>query len=377
MAVEFRFASCGEYPAIGGFLNDYWSAGHVYCRDRALFDWTFRRPGYWPAEQYSFALAEDAGELVGILGGIPFSFNCFGRPSSGVWIANYVIRPDHRKGPTALQLLGQFRQPRFAACVAFGITQASAVIYRVMRGQVLPAIPRSFVVLPGAMERMMNLLSISRPEWPVERARELAWAFLREEIPECQIAHAATIPDDWDRVDWPAIAACSVGAARDRDYLEWRYLRHPTFDYRVIAVPEGARTGLAIWRLETIRRDTAAGRVDVDRVGRLLEFLPASRENARALATVFLQKLRAAGAFGADFYGYHGQSRAWLEESGFTSVAAHPDGDSIPSRYQPLDGKGGAILSAMFLDEKLPACDTAPDCPWHWTKSDSDQDRPN
>ena len=41
------------------------------------------------------------------------------------------------------------------------------------------------------------------------------------------------------------------------------------------------------------------------------------------------------------------------------------------------DGKGGGILSAMFMQTEVPACADAGDCPWYWTKSDSDQDRPN
>jgi N-acetylglutamate synthase-like GNAT family acetyltransferase len=377
MPVQYRYASSDEYPAISRFLNDYWAENHIYCRNRALFEWTFHRKGFWPEDQYSFAMAEDGGELVGILGGIPFAFNRFGRRSDGIWIANYVIRPDYRKGTTALQLLGQFRQPRFSACVAYGITQASAVIYKVLRGEVLPPIPRSFLVLPGGTDRMLNLLSAAHPDWSVERARALAQPFVLPGVPDRSIECCEALPEDWDRTDWPRIAAATIGAARDRDYLSWRYLAHPVFENRILAVPEGGRTGLAVWRLETIRRETPEGRVDVDKIGRLVDFLPASRENARALATVFLQKVCTAGAFAADFHGYHGETRAWLEAAGFRPVSSHPDGESIPARFQPLDGKGGRILSAMFLDEKLPPCGDAADCSWYWTKSDSDQDRPN
>lgn len=377
MSVDFRYANRNEYPAISRFLDEHWAKDHVYCRNQALFDWTFHREGYWPDGQYSFAMAEDKGELVGILGGIPFAFNCFGRRLKGVWIANYAVRPDYRKGATALQLLAQFRRPEFYACVAFGITRASAVIYRVLRGEVLPLIPRSVVVLPGNTSRMVNLLTVAHPDWPADRARALAKPFELGALPEGATACSDKVPAGWDRADWPRIAASTIGAARDRDYLDWRYARHPVFNYRVIAVPEGDRTGLAVWRLETIRRQTPEGRVDIDKFGRLIEFLPASRANARKLGAAFLEHLCGAGAFGADFYGYHGETRTWLEEVGFRPTADHPDGDAIPSRFQPLDGKGGGILSAMFLAEPLPGCNDAIDCPWYWTKSDSDQDRPN
>ena len=132
-----------------------------------------------------------------------------------------------------------------------------------------------------------------------------------------------------------------------------------------------------MWRLETIRQRTDNGLEDVDRIGRLVEFLPASEQNARDLLTAFSQELLAAGAFGADYYGFHGPSRAWLVDLGFTAVSGLTDAVGIPTRFQPLDGKTGDILSAMFVPATLPACSAAADCSWYWTKSDSDQDRPN
>ena len=79
----------------------------------------------------------------------------------------------------------------------------------------------------------------------------------------------------------------------------------------------------------------------------------------------------------ADFYGYHGKTREWLQEMGFCTSDSHADGSSFPSRFQPLDGKGGGILSAIFLQDSAFPCSTDSQCPWYWTKSDSDQDRPN
>src|SRR6202011_838696 len=134
MPVQYRFATIDEYPRISQFLDKHWAADHIYVRSRRLFDWTFRRNDLWTDDTYSFAVAEDQGELVGILGGIPFVFNHFGEQSSGVWIVNYVIREDHRRGPAALQLLSVFRKPPFRATIAFGINPATATIYRVLRG---------------------------------------------------------------------------------------------------------------------------------------------------------------------------------------------------------------------------------------------------
>ncbi len=377
MALDFRFARPDEYPAISQFLHEYWAQNHVYCRERELFDWTFRRPDQWTGDGYSFSVAEDNGELAGILGGIPFTFNKFGRTSRGMWIVNYVIRPDHRKGSAALQLLSQFRKPEFNPVIAFGINPATTAIYRVLRGQVLDEIPRHFMVLPGAEHRMANLLQAAYPDWTAPRAREMADAFVLRQASAVECESSPLIPRSWDANEWPAIAGRTIGAVRDAAYLNWRYRKHPIFEYRFIAVRDGSLTGLAVWRLETIRRQTPEGRLDLDKIGRLVEFLPASTSNGEALMSAFARELRDAGAFGADFYGYHGQTRCMLRQFGFRETSHHPDGRAIPSRFQPLDGKGGGILSAMFMQSEVPACADAGDCPWYWTKSDSDQDRPN
>jgi Acetyltransferase (GNAT) family len=370
--MDFRYARLDEYPRISRFLHEYWAQNHVYCRMPDLFDWTFRRADRWDAAHYSFALAEDGGELAGILGGIPFQFNHFGRSSNGVWIVNYVIRPDHRKGSAALQLLSQFRRGAFDPVIAFGINPATSAIYRV-----LSEIPRHFLVLPEARERMASLLEMTWPAWGAERAAEVADAFLLHRSPSKLAEAGLEIPAQWDECEWPAIAQRTIGAARDSAYLTWRYRRHPVFDYRFLTVREGPRSGLAVWRLETIRKQTPQGRVDLDRIGRLVEFLPASASNAEALFSAFIRALRQENALGADFYSYHGQTRCWLKQLDFRETAHHPDGRAMPSRFQPLDEKGGGILSAMFLQSDLPVCGDAGDCPWYWTKSDSDQDRPN
>ena len=377
MPVEFRYATLDEYPRISAFLDQHWARSHVYTRMRSLFDWTFHRGSHWDEHSYSFSLAEDGGELVGILGGIPFTLNAFGRASKAIWIVNYVVRADYRRGVTALKLLSSFRRPEFSAVVAFGINPATASIYQVLRGQVLPQIPRHFMVFPSKRERMKRLLQITYPDWPEDRTAALAAAFEISKMPASRGTSGHSIPLHWDERDWTEFASRTIGAVRDTDYLIWRYREHPVFEYRFITVPDGFRTGLAVWRLETIHRQTAEGLAEVDRIARLVEFMPASPANAEDLHAAFLGEAEAAGAMCADYYGYHGEFRRWLHELGFRGAEFHPDGPALPSRFQPLDPKGGGIASAMFLENGVPPAATDVECCWYWTKSDSDQDRPN
>lgn len=377
MSLEVRYAQLDDYPRLSAFLDTYWAKDHVYVRQRSLFDWTFGRRELWPHDGYSFALAEDCGEVVGILGGVPFVMNCFGRTAPGVWLLNYLVRPDYRRGVLALRLLNMFRQPLFTVTIAFGVSMAAVPLYTALRAHVLETIPRHVAIFPDAVERATHLLRLAYPDWPVARAHTLAKALRYHENLEAAGPHETAIPANWDTQDWPRWAACTVGAARDTAYLRWRYQNHPDFTYRILTVREGKRTGLAVWRLETICRATSQGREPVDRIGRLVEFLPASRTNAEALLACFWQALREVDAIGADYYGYHGGISVWLHETGFHAVQYCTDGLAMPARFQPLDGKGGRIVSAVFVPDDVPACAAEVQCPWYWTKSDADQDRPN
>lgn len=377
MSIEFRYASFGEYPRIRRFLDEYWAKDHVYVRLPQLFDWTFGRSGVWDQEGYSFALAEDKGEIVGILGGIPFIFNCLGKSSRGAWLANYMMRPDYRRGSLGVRLLSMFRRPPYETVVAFGVNTSVIPLYRLLRWRILEEIPRHFLVLPEATERMAHLVRLAQPDWPGDRAAALAQFFTMSEAHTTTVAHAKILPLSWDLYDWPQLASITIGGVRDLDYLTWRYVRHPVFRYRFLSVPEGPRNGLLIWRLETIRCVTANGDDKVDHLGRLVEFLPSSSMNARHLLTLFVRELSDAQALGADYYGFHGESRAWLEEFGFRAINQYQDGQAIPSRLQPLDRRGGTIRSALAIRDEVPICTTDAGCPWYWTKSDADQDRPN
>jgi hypothetical protein len=378
MTIEFRYAEFGEYHRISQFLANYWAKNHVYVQEAELFAWTFGRSRLWDHAGYSFALAEDRGEVVGIFGGIPFVFNSLGHVSRAIWTANFMVRPDYRRGPVALRLLNMLRRPPYDTVIVFGMNSSIVPLYRALHAQILSEMPRHVAVLRGAEKRMLDLLRIAYPEWPVHRAEALAHAFrLPDQAGDISVRSVDSLPPSWDRCDWSRIASQTVGAMRDLDYLRWRYQEHPCFDYRFIIIPEGDRTGLAVWRLEEIRRATSRGPEAVDRFARLVEFLPASRTNAKDLLSRFWGEIYAADALGADYYGYHGKTGDWLKAFGFHGVESHPDGHAIPSRMQPLERNDGSLRSAVFVRDEVPKCSIDSHCIWYWTKSDADQDRPN
>jgi hypothetical protein len=157
-------------------------------------------------------------------------------------------------------------------------------------------------------------------------------------------------------------------------------VQHPTFKYRFIqvAADDSSAIGLLVWRLQTIRQKVGDSLHDVARIGRIVEFLPTARDNAIDLISHLWTDLEANGALGCDCYLYHGPFGQWLADAGLHRLDDHPDGNAVPSRFSPLDAAGGQIRSAVSLRTgPWPAYPFSADCSWYWTKSDSDQDRPN
>jgi GNAT superfamily N-acetyltransferase len=376
MAIERRYAEFADYSRISRFLDRFWAKDYIYVRKPELFDWTFSRADLWDHEGYSFALMEDKGELVGVLGAIPFVFNRLGQTSRAVWFANYMLCPEYRRGPLAMRLLSSFHRPPYDVNIAFGINTRVVPIYQRMGWKLLKPIPRYLAVLPDAVRRTSRLIRMAHPNCEADRAENVARFFALKRLPRASASFSVELPCTWDSNNWRILASATIGAARDLNYLRWRYLNHPCFKYRILAVPEGQRTGIAVWRLETIRRITAEAQEDVDRIGRLVEFLPASRENAGDLLSVFWNELLEADALGADFYGYHSEIATWIVDPGFRCVDSHSDGQMIPSRFQPLESKIGTILGAVFAEDSLLNSSTASHL-MYCTKSDADQDRPN
>lgn len=376
MAVTFRFAKSTDYPSIQEFLHQHWESNHVYVRMPEMFEWTFGKSHFLVDEPYSVILAEDKGELVGFLGGIPFVLNEHGKQKRGVWLANYLLRSDYRKGTLGFQLLNMFRNNRNNAVVSFGLSPATIPIYRILKADVLMDMPRHFMLFSHARHRMERFLQVAHPEWSHEKKDSLIKAFTAPRLPSKAVESSHGLPEEWDKQGWSLLAPQTVGCARNGAYLRWRFVNHPCFEYRIIAVDIEGQIGLAIWRLETIRGTSQQGQEDLEKIGRLVEFLAPSKDIATRLWDAYVSQLLAADVLGTDYYGFHGQTGKWLREMGFCCVDDHPDGHAIPSRFQPLDGRGGPLVSAVFLDADIPKCQSGPDCVWLWTKSDSDQDRP-
>jgi hypothetical protein len=376
MSSDIRLLGRSEYDRASAFLNAHWQKNHIYCRDRSLFEWTFGQNPYWQDfDNFSVSMANAGDTDIGFLGIIPFSLNYHGKSKPACWLVNWKVRDDCRGTGAGLKLLKVFKDMGFVT-VSFGINDIIARLYRGLGWDLIDNIPRLLWVCPNAMERLRDLCALCGENIALDDLSALT----SRTATENPVPHMMTLGDvsdsDWDTKGWTPHAENLTCCAREYRYLKWRYLQHPSFEYRTALLPEGDRIGMAAWRVETIHHRTMDGTIiPVDRIVRLVELLPTSAANMKTLLGKVRSDAIAVDAMAIDFYSYNSTFNAWAEEAGFVVVNRLPFGNALPSRFQPLDNKGGVIPSAVKVGLEPPSCQSP--CDWHWTRADSDQDRPN
>jgi hypothetical protein len=379
-AASIRILRHDEYPVAAEFLDGIWQKNHVYCREKALFDWTFAAAPAWNRpDQYSFAVAEDStGRLIGGLGAIVFRLNRHGQSDTAWWPVNWMVPEAHRSTGAGLALLNTFKREIGPSMVSFAINDIIARLYRKMGWEILETIPRLLWIPADAGERMDRLCQLCNADIAPDDLNAMLER-MRLGGSDASLPTFMTLDgisgEDWDRNGWAIHEPVFNGCTRDHAYLNWRYLRHPIYCYQSAIIAEDGRLGLAVWRRETIHSRRADGVLEpIETLVRLVEFLPVSPANASRLLTVVRHDTITSGAMGIDFYSYHAGINNLLAGNGFVPLHDLPFGERLPNRFQPLDNRGGVIKSAVNL---TPPTAVAGAADWYWTRSDSDQDRPN
>jgi hypothetical protein len=136
--ITIRRCQTADVPDVLAFLQAHWKPGHIFTRDRELFDWQYARPDR-PGE-YAIALARtnDSGELVGMLGYLPTRrFDPALAGHNAIWLALWRVREDISAGPIGLQLLNDVTagEPHTSIGV-IGFQPIAAAIYTALKFQV-------------------------------------------------------------------------------------------------------------------------------------------------------------------------------------------------------------------------------------------------
>lgn len=339
--ITIRRCQTADVPDVLAFLEAHWKPGHIFTRDRELFDWQYARqdrPG-----EYTIALARqnESGELVGMLGYLPTRrFDPSLADNNAIWLALWKVREDVA-GPIGLQLLNDVtRGERHTSIGVIGFQPTAAAIYTALKFQLGEL---RHYVLPNPDVSAFELASFERrPDRPV---------------PDTNLTAVAV-----DGTTFSAtVAGLDIGS-RDQQlphktpaYFRSRYLQHPRYRYEAFVLRSDDRpVGLLATRLAAHR-----GR----RALRVVDFVGAD-DLVPALGRLILDQVRRYGAEYADIINW-GIDSALFEAAGFSSI--DPVGpDIVPNHFEPFERRNAPVRFALKADR-----------PVVLFKGDGDQDRPN
>jgi hypothetical protein len=340
--ITIRRCQTADVPDVLAFLEAHWKPGHIFTRDRELFDWQYARqdrPG-----EYSIALARKNGdgELVGMLGYLPTRrFDPALADNNAIWLALWKVREDIAAGPIGLQLLNDVTAGEPHASIGvIGFQPAAAPIYTALKFQV------------GELHHYV----LSNPD---VSAFELA-SFERRpnrRVPDTNLTAVAV-----DDTTFSATVAGLDLGSRDSQlphktptYFRSRYLQHPRYRYETFVLRRDDRP---IALLAT--RLAAHGKW---RALRVVDFIGAD-DLVPALGRPILDQVRHHGAEYADVLNW-GIDPGLFEAAGFSAI--DPSGpDIVPNHFEPFERRNASVRFALKADR-----------PAVLFKGDGDQDRPN
>lgn len=368
--MEIRFFRLDETEQLQKGINDIWGSNHVFSRNENLLRFMFHenpsRVLLVDHNHYSFLGAWENNVLIGFLGVLPFVFNNQGKKDMGCCLTNWIVSPEYRSTGAGLSLLNEIQNFNPSIVLSLGINEHVAKLYRMMRWNVLDDCPRWIGILNK--DKVVTKL-LGGDLKPLRY-----WNVVKKVIESSlyEVTADQTLDEElWDQYYWGEFAKNSVGFARDFSFIQWRYLKNPFYEYKLLICKDrnGKYKGLAIIRIETILGD--------EKIGRVVEFITSDQDSAIALANAIIEIDK--DLLFIDFYCFSSVSSWGLEAVGFKRFyQSDQDTLVVPSRFQPLDLQVTSLKASMFINKKFKKqMNLIQDDLWYVTKGDSDQDRPN
>lgn len=367
--MEIRFFKKVEKSILKKAIDTLWATNHILSRDEKLLDFMFSN---YPnsaliaeEDELNFLGAWENGEVIGLLGVMPFTFNNKGKKGIACCLTNWIVNPEYRHLGAGLALINYVHSLKPDMILSLGVSLEGSKVYKLMRWDIFEDVPRWIGL--GDKNLAVKLL-LKNDEKPVRYWNEIQRVNNNSTYTTLEVTTLDN--DQWNAFYWNGFAMESVGIARDASFLNWRYFKHPDFNYRVVVCKEDNQyKGIAIVRFETILENQT--------IGRIVEFIACDQDSAVQLANAIISLEEYVLFY--DYYCFSNISSWGLETIGFKRIfKSENDQYVLPSRFQPMDYQNTSMLSAVYLSDKLKdKWNPLTDQVWYITKGDSDQDRPN
>jgi hypothetical protein len=361
------------WSIMDSFFAKHYKSNYI-LRNRKLFEWQFGCKE--KTDQATVLSAFSDNELIGILGYMPLNFlwEDFDKPVRGAWLGNWMVADSMRNG--AGTMLMRRIQELFPIVLAQGAGQMNVPIVSKMGFDFYKIIPRFGVIFD--VKQTLSLLSTdTSSEYDVCLERLARYPIPKDNQTEV-LSIASTEELKEYSPNWHFYEGLNFGTLRDANYLTWRYLNHPIFDYYILMSAPSKNNpkkkkewlpAVCVYRIEQ-----TSGIKSV-LVGRILEFFaPSNVEGEKAAQSVLnyvLDEMQNVGCSFCDFFCSAEKINRLVTKIG---LHAFPDG-MLPLRLNPIQFPSRPQNLEIWVQKNSPHPAKLEEI--YITKSDGDQDRPN
>ena len=138
--LQIGWCHVGRVAELQRFIDTAWRPDHILARDQGLLRWQYRFPG--KPQELSILVAEEAGQIIGMLGAIQVGFSDRGKRHPGVMLALWIVKEEYRERAVGLRLYQRLMDGQCAFIGVLGINEEVARIYPAMRYAMWERIPR-------------------------------------------------------------------------------------------------------------------------------------------------------------------------------------------------------------------------------------------
>lgn len=374
--MEIRLFRKDETAIYMKAIDEIWKKGHILSRDKTLLDFMFynnpMHEKYIGKENLGAIGIWEDGIIIGLGGLMLYEFNLNGKTELACNVTNIVVLEEYRKSMAGI-LLYEKTFDLYPIFCSFG-TSLSEFAMRISP----PTIKKDIVMQP--IHKLIRMIGIFNKKKTAEVLLEDNGHSLRnynmvQKVPQYgeKTVHRILEEEKWNTFYYTYIATKTISVSRNYEFLNWRYLKHPTFEYLVYTVQDhvGNYEGLFVARVERIVNDTA-------KIMRIVEFISKNQDASITLANKIVEIGTEEDVLFADFYCTTDMFNFGLESVGFKKEYTSEDDKLVlPSRFNPIDLSvvnlnaqisfyGKKVRNLNLLNNNI-----------YFTKGDSDQDRPN
>ena len=222
--------------------------------------------------------------------------------------------------------------------------------------------------------RLFTVLDIENAEALLFSKGPPAKAYLGycSKVPDYHVINSCVVSQFDENYEQLWLDVCQnflISTDRTAKYMNWRYIRHPSFNYECWCFETTAGLAYFVWRNETVVGSSCI-------IARICEVIG----NSAAISLAYpaaCNEMRKTGITIVDFFCTHAETNMALTDSGMHYVITLPDFD-LPRMYSPrFNDPRKTINWVISISDRLFEQSFRNYSKIYITKGDGNQDRPN